>query len=120
MDNKEILLVVDVVSNEKGVDKAVIFEAIEAALATATRKRHAGDIDVRVQIDRETGNHQAFRRWEVVEDDAIEFTQREFTLSAAREDDPGIQLGDYLEEEIESVTFGRILSSIVAMSGTGY
>ncbi len=106
--NKEILLVVDVVSNEKGVDKGIIFEAIEAALATATRKRHAGDIDVRVEIDRETGDYKTFRRWEVVEDDAIEFPQRQFTISAAREDDPDIQLGDYIEEEIESVTFGRI------------
>ncbi len=106
--NKEILLVVDVVSNEKGVDKGIIFEAIEAALATATRKRHAGDIDVRVEIDRETGDYKTFRRWEVVEDDAIEFPQRQFTISAAREDDPDIQLGDYIEEEIESVSFGRI------------
>lgn len=106
--NKEILLVVDVVSNEKGVDKGIIFEAIEAALATATRKRHVGDIDVRVEIDRETGDYKTFRRWEVVEDDAVEFPQRQFTISAAREDDPDIQLGDYIEEEIESVTFGRI------------
>ncbi len=106
--NKEILLVVDVVSNEKGVEKAIIFEAIEAALATATRKRHAGDIDVRVEIDRETGDYKTFRRWEVVEDDAMEYPQRQFTISAAREDDPGVQLGDYLEEEIESVSFGRI------------
>ncbi len=106
--NKEILLVVDVVSNEKGVEKGIIFEAMEAALATATRRRHAGDIDVRVEIDRETGDYKTFRRWEVVEDDAVEFTQRQFTISAAREDDPEIQLGDYLKEEIESVTFGRI------------
>ncbi len=106
--NKEILLVVDVVSNEKGVDKEIIFEAIEAALATATRKRHAGDIDVRVEIERETGDYKTFRRWEVVEDDAVEFPQRQFTISAAREDDPDMQVGDYIEEEIESVTFGRI------------
>ena len=106
--SKEILLVVDVVSNEKGVDKEIIFEALEAALATATRKRHAGDIDARVEIDRETGDYKTFRRWEVVEDDAVEAPQRQFTISAAREDDPDIQLGDYIEEEIESVSFGRI------------
>ncbi|HFC53141.1 MAG TPA: transcription termination/antitermination protein NusA [Gammaproteobacteria bacterium] len=106
--SKDILLVVDVVSNEKGVDKEVIFEALEAALATATRKRHAGDIDVRVEIDRETGDYRTFRRWEVVEDDAVEAPQRQFTLSAAREDNPDIQLGDYIEEEIESESFGRI------------
>ena len=106
--SKDILLVVDVVSNEKGVDKEVIFEALEAALATATRKRHAGDVDVRVEIDRETGDYRTFRRWEVVEDDVVEAPQRQFTLSAAREDNPDIQLGDYLEEEIESESFGRI------------
>ncbi len=106
--NKEILLVVDVVSNEKGVDKEIIFEAIEAALATATRKRHGGDIDVRVEIDRETGDYKTFRRWQVVEDDAVEYPLRQFTLSAAREENPDVQVGDYIEEEIESVTFGRI------------
>ncbi len=106
--NKEILLVVDVVSNEKGVDKEVIFEAIEAALATATRKRHGGDIDVRVEIDRETGDYKTFRRWQVVEDDAVEYPTRQITLSAAREETPEIEVGDYVEEEIESETFGRI------------
>ncbi len=106
--NKEILLVVDVVSNEKGVDKEIIFEAIEAALATATRKRHGGDIDVRVEIDRETGDYKTFRRWQVVEDDAVEYPLRQFTLSAAREENPDVQVGDYIEEEIESVNFGRI------------
>ena len=65
--NKEILLVVDAVSNEKGVDKEIIFEAIEAALASATRKKHGGDIEVRVQIDRETGDYETFRRWEVIQ-----------------------------------------------------
>ena len=71
----EILLIVDAVSREKGVPKEVIFEAIEAALATATRKRHAGDIDARVAIHHDTGDYDTFRVWEVLEDDAeIEFT----------------------------------------------
>jgi N utilization substance protein A len=109
--NKEILLVVDVVSNEKGVDKDVIFEAIEAALASATRKKHGGDIEVRVKIDRETGEYETFRRWLVVDDaetPVLENPMAEITLSAARESDPEIQPGDYVEEQIESIEFGRI------------
>ena len=71
---KEILLVVDAVSNEKGVDKDVIFGALEAALASAARKRSNDEMDVRVTIDRETGEYETFRRWEVLDDDAeLEF-----------------------------------------------
>jgi len=109
--NKEILLVVDVVSNEKGVDKDVIFEAIEAALASATRKKHGGDIEVRVQIDRSTGDYETFRRWLVVDDSEtamLENPTAEITLSAAKEGDPAIQPEDYVEEQIESIEFGRI------------
>jgi len=107
--NKDILLVVDTVSNEKAVDKEVIFEALELALASATRKKHGGDIDVRVAIDRETGMYEAFRRWEVVEDDyEQDAPMRQLSLSAAREDEPGIEVGDFVEEPTESVDFGRI------------
>ena len=70
--SKEILMVVDAVSNEKGVEKEIIFEAIEAALASATRRRHGEDIDVRVQIDRDSGDYDTFRRWLVFEDDSTE------------------------------------------------
>ena len=106
---KEILLVVDAVSNEKGVDEEIIFGALEAALASATRKKYAMDIEVRVQIDRETGDYTTFRRWEAVEDDAEqEFPLKQITISAAREDEPDLQLGEFVEEEIESVEFGRI------------
>jgi len=108
--SKELLYVVDAVSNEKGVEKAVIFEAIEAALATAARKRHGGDIDVRVEINRETGEYHTFRRWLVVEGETSENPEREIILEAARLDNPNIQLGEYVEEEIESVEFGRIAS----------
>jgi len=69
--DKEILMVVDVMSNEKGIDKEIIFEAIEAALATATRKRHPGDIDARVAIDRETGDYETFRRWQVIDESIV-------------------------------------------------
>lgn len=106
--NKEILLVVDAVSNEKGVDKTIIFEAIEAALAMATKKRYDIDIDVRVQIDRETGDYDTFRRWMIVGDEEVEQPEREYTLSAARYEDESLDIGDYVEEQIESVEFGRI------------
>ncbi len=106
--SKEILYVADAVSNEKGVDKSVIFEAIEAALASATRKRHQADIDVRVEIDRETGDYETFRRWKVVASDEMEHPEREITVEAAQYDDPELAIGDYVEEQIESVEFGRI------------
>lgn len=107
--SKDILLVVDAVSNEKGVDESIIFEALEAALASATRKRHGGDIEVRVAIDRETGEYDTFRCWEIIEDDAeMEFPLRQITLSAAQYDDAALELGGFVEEEIESVDFGRI------------
>ena len=70
--NKEILMVVDAVSNEKGVDKEIIFEALEAALASATRKKHGEDWDVRVAINRKTGDYETFRRWKVFADDSTE------------------------------------------------
>lgn len=106
--NKEILLVVDAVSNEKGVDKEIIFDAIEAALATATKKRYTNDVDVRVYIDRESGDYETFRRWEVVADDAMDMPERQTTISAAQLDDPDIELGAFTEDGIDSVAFGRI------------
>ena len=107
--NKEILLVVDAVSNEKGVDKNVIFEALEAALASATRKKHGGDIDARVAIDRETGEYDTFRRWVVQPDDAVlESPDREIRLMDAVDVKPDIQVGEYIEEPMASVPFGRI------------
>jgi len=106
---KDILLVVDAVSNEKGVEERIIFEALEAALASATRKKHGTDIEVRVAIDRETGAYETYRRWEVVEDDMEqEFPLRQITLSAAQLDEPEIEVGGFSEEEIDSVEFGRI------------
>jgi N utilization substance protein A len=107
--SKEILLVVDAISNEKGVDKNVIFEAIEIALASATKKRHAEEIDVRVALDRKTGDASTFRVWHVVEDDAeIELPEQEVTLTEARKRKPDVQVGATLEEPMESVEFGRI------------
>jgi N utilization substance protein A len=109
--NKEILLVVDAVSNEKGVEKEIIFEAIEAALASATRKKNGGEIEVRVAIDRTSGDYETFRRWLVVDDaetQVLENPITEITLSAARAEQPDIEPGDYVEDEIESIEFGRI------------
>lgn len=108
---KEILFVVDAVSNEKEVDKDIIFEAIEAALASATRKKHGGDIEVRVVIDRETGDYDTFRRWLVIDDSetpVLENPKSEITLGAARASEPDIQPEDYVEEPMDSIAFGRI------------
>ena len=107
--NKEILLVVDAVSNEKGIDKNVIFEALEAALASATRKKHGGEIDARVSIDRETGDYETYRRWLVkADDEVLESPEREIRLMDAVDIKPDFKLGDYIEEPMESVIFGRI------------
>jgi N utilization substance protein A len=108
--NKEILMVVDVVSNEKGVAKDIIFEAIEAALASATKKRNREDIEARVQIDRETGDYDTFRQWEVVDEEpeSLEVPTRQVKLSEAQEKNPDIEVGQYIEEPMASVEFGRI------------
>lgn len=106
---KEILLVVDAVSNEKGVDKEVIFEAIEAALASAARKRSGEEIDCRVAIDRHDGSYETFRRWLVLDDEEeLEFERAQLRLDEARERDPEVQVGEYVEEPMENPEFGRI------------
>ncbi|MBR9868438.1 transcription termination factor NusA [uncultured Amphritea sp.] len=106
--NKEILLVAEAVSNEKDVSKEVIFEAIELALATATKKRYDEEADIRVVIDRATGNYQTFRRWAVVSNDDVPLLGTELTMQEAEEIDSTLQPGDIYEEEVESVKFGRI------------
>lgn len=107
--SKEILLVVEAVSNEKGVEKDVIFEAIELALATAAKKRYDDEeSDVRVSIDRRTGEYETFRRWLVVDNDAVPALGTELTLQEAEEIDTELKPGDTYEEKAESVAFGRI------------
>ncbi|MDA3869501.1 MAG: transcription termination factor NusA [Gammaproteobacteria bacterium] len=107
--NKDILYVADAVSNEKGIDKEIIFQAIEAALASATRKKSGKEIEVRVDIDRETGDYETFRRWLVISsDEPMENPLAEITIEAAQIDEPEVRIGDYVEEQIESVEFGRI------------
>ncbi|MGM0984830.1 MAG: transcription termination factor NusA [Pseudomonadota bacterium] len=107
--SKEILAVVDAISNEKGVSREVIFEAVEAALASASRKRFEGEeASVRVHIDRETGDYETFRRWVVVEDDDFDGPDAQIKLSFAERRDPPLGLGDVVEERIENASFGRI------------
>ncbi len=105
---KEILLVADAVSNEKGVDKGIIFEAIELALAAATKKRYDEDSSVEVVIDRRTGDYTTTRRWEVVSDDTMALLGTQFTTEEALEKDPNLKVGDVYAEVVENVEFGRI------------
>ena len=113
MANKEILLVADVFANEKDIDKEIVFQALESALAAAAVKRHENQILTRVEINRSTGDYKTFRRWEVVaEDDQVdgdvEHPESEVLLEVALMDNPDVQIGDYVEEEIESAAFCRI------------
>lgn len=113
MANKEILLVVDVFSNEKAIEKEIVFQAIEAALEMATVKRYPNPIKARVEIDRKTGDYKTYRLWDVVAPNSeingdVEFPGTQILLDVARLDNPDAQVGDVVEEEIESVEFGRI------------
>lgn len=105
---KEILLVAEAVSNEKGVSEDIIFEAIELALATATKKRYDEDSDIHVTIDRKTGDYTTLRRWLVVPDDEMALLGTQFTTEEAIEQNPSLVPGDIHEEVIENVGFGRI------------
>jgi len=108
MINKEILLVADAVSNEKGVDREVIFEAIEMALSTATKKRYEEESEIEVVIDRETGDYVTFRRWTVMPDDHFSILGTELTTEEAAEKDTSLQIGDVFREQVENIEFGRI------------
>ncbi|MEZ0237274.1 MAG: transcription termination factor NusA [Methylophilaceae bacterium] len=104
--SREVLLLVDALAHEKNVEKEVIFTALELALASASKKRFLEDADVRVAIDRNTGEYESFRRWQVVADDAIENPAAQ--ISATDERAQGLSEGDYIEESLESIEFGRI------------
>lgn len=108
--NKEILLVVDSVSNEKDIEKEVIFKAIERALEAVTARRFGEEVDIRVTIDRKTGDYETFRRWTVIDDseEEIEFPGKVMLLSQAHAVDSELEVGDVIEESIESEKFGRI------------
>lgn len=109
--SKEILLAAEAVSNEKLLPREKIFEALESAIALSTKKKYEQEIDVRVVIDRKTGEFDTFRRWLVVEN--VSNPTKEITLEAAQFEDANVQIGDYIEDQIESVAFDRITMQTV-------
>src|SRR2546427_169566 len=106
--SRELLLQADALAREKNVHKDVVFGALEMAIASATKKRFSEDVDVRVAIDRNTGDFESFRRWQVVADEAVENPSQQIAFSEAQKQYPDIQLGDYIEETLEPIDFGRI------------
>ena len=107
--NRELLMLVDAISREKSVERDVVFGAVELALASATKKLYTGEVDIRVSIDRDTGEYETFRRWLVVPDEAgLQNPDSEEILSDARDRIDDIDVGDYIEESVESVPIGRI------------
>ncbi len=108
--SREILLLVDALAREKNVGKEVVFGALEYALASATKKRYTDDVDIRVEIDRETGEYRSYRRWQIVDRETFEVPSREMMPHEVEEEYPDLQveLGDFVEEELEPIEFGRI------------
>ena len=106
--SREMLLLVDALAREKNVAKDIVFGALELALASATKKRIHDEADVRVSIDRNTGNFESFRRWQVVPDNEYVNEYLQVPLSEAQKDDPDVESGDFLEESLEPIDFGRI------------
>jgi N utilization substance protein A len=108
--SKNILLVVDSLSNEKGVDKNAIFEAVEAALASVTARKHPEGTVIRVKIDKKSGDYESFRSWEVTDDQDLfeDFPEQYIMLADAQKQNPDLQVGDVIEHPVESVEFGRI------------
>ena len=108
MQGRELLLMVDALAREKNVARDVVFGALESALASATKKRYKDEVDVRVAIDRSSGDYETFRRWLVVPDGELEDHDLQIILSEARKQIADIQVSDFIEEELEPVEFGRI------------
>lgn len=106
--NRELLLLVDALAREKNVHKETVFGALEMAIASATKKRFNEEVEVRVAIDRETGDFESFRRWQVLPDDAVEAPPHQIALSEAQKQYGDIQVEDYIEEQLEPIEFGRI------------
>ncbi|MBB3176290.1 transcription termination factor NusA [Variovorax sp. Sphag1AA] len=107
--NREMLMLVDAISREKNVERDVVFGAVESALAQATKKLYPGDVDIRVAIDRESGDYETFRRWHVVPDEAgLQMPDQEILLFEAKEEMPDIEIDEYIEESVESMPIGRI------------
>ncbi len=107
--SREVLLLVDALAREKNVDKEIVFGALESALASATKKRFSEEeADVRVSIDRQTGEYESFRRWQVMDDETFETPELHIKLEEAQKRDPHIQMDDFIEEQLENIDFGRI------------
>ncbi|MEY4083462.1 MAG: Transcription elongation protein nusA [Pseudomonadota bacterium] len=106
--SREILMLADALAREKSVDRDIVFQAIETALASATKKQFTDEVDVRVTIDRDSGDHEAFRRWLVVPDGELEDHDLQIILTEAQKQISDIEVGDYIEEELEPIPFGRI------------
>jgi len=107
--SREVLLLVDALAREKNVDKEIVFGALESALASATKKRFADEeADVRVSIDRQTGEYESFRRWQVMDDETFETPELHIKLEEAQKRDPHIQMEEFIEEPLENIDFGRI------------
>ena len=104
--SKEILLAAEAVSNEKLLPREKIFEALESAIALSTKKKYEYETDIRVSINPKTGDFDTFRRWLIV--DEVKVPTKEITLEAAQFEDPNLQIGDYVEDQIESIEFDRI------------
>ena len=106
--SREILLLVDALGREKNVDKNVVIGALEQALASATKKKYNEDVDIRAEMNPETGEFSFFRRWEVVNNADIEVPAKQYKLHEAQEINPDHKVGDFIEEPVEGVQFGRI------------
>lgn len=107
--NREMLMLVDAISREKNVERDVVFGAVESALAQATKKLYQGDVDIRVAVDRDSGDYETFRRWHVVPDEAgLQLPDQEILLFEAKEEMPDIEVNEYIEESVDSVPIGRI------------
>jgi len=107
--NREMLMLVDAISREKNVERDVVFGAVESALAQATKKLYQGEVDIRVAVDRDSGDYETFRRWHVVPDEAgLQLPDQEILLFEAKEEMPEIEVDEYIEESVDSVPIGRI------------
>ncbi len=106
--SRELLMLADALAREKNVEREIVFQSLESALVSATKKRFTDDVDVRVSIDRESGDYESFRRWQVVPDGELEDHDLQIILAEARKQIPDIEVGDFIEEELEPIEFGRI------------
>jgi transcription termination/antitermination protein NusA len=106
--SRELLMLADALAREKNVEREIVFQSLESALASATKKRFPDEVDVRVSIDRENGDYESFRRWQVVPDGELEDHDLQIILTEARKQIPDIEIGDFIEEELEPIEFGRI------------